>query len=46
MISFKIGDIVPADCGLMEAINIHINQAVLTEECQDAWRSIFLVRSL
>jgi hypothetical protein len=46
MISFKIGDIVPADCGLTEAINICINQAVLTEECQDGWQSIFLVCSL
>ncbi|KZT37013.1 plasma membrane H+-transporting ATPase [Sistotremastrum suecicum HHB10207 ss-3] len=32
MISFKIGDIVPADCRLIEAINISIDQAALTGE--------------
>jgi H+-transporting ATPase len=32
MISFKIGDIVPADCRLTEAINISIDQAALTGE--------------
>ena len=29
VISFKIGDIIPANCHLMEAINMSINQAVL-----------------
>ncbi|KAJ7032404.1 E1-E2 ATPase-domain-containing protein [Mycena alexandri] len=33
MISFKIGDIVPADCRLLEAINVSIDQAALTGEC-------------
>jgi H+-transporting ATPase len=32
MIAFKIGDIVPADCRLTEAINISIDQAALTGE--------------
>ncbi|KAK0203606.1 hypothetical protein DFS33DRAFT_1332708 [Desarmillaria ectypa] len=32
MISFKIGDIVPADCRLIEAINVSIDQAALTGE--------------
>ncbi|KAG0693733.1 hypothetical protein DFH29DRAFT_816042 [Suillus ampliporus] len=32
MISFKIGDIVPADCRLTESINISIDQAALTGE--------------
>jgi H+-transporting ATPase len=32
MISFKIGDIVPADCRLSEAINVSIDQAALTGE--------------
>ena len=32
MISFKIGDIVPADCRLTEAINVSIDQATLTGE--------------
>jgi H+-transporting ATPase len=32
MISFKIGDIVPADCHLTEAINLSIDQAALTGE--------------
>jgi H+-transporting ATPase len=32
MISFKIGDIVPADCHLMAAINMSIDQAALTGE--------------
>ena len=32
IISFKIGDIVPADCRLTEAINISIDQAALTGE--------------
>ncbi|THG96573.1 hypothetical protein EW026_g5285 [Hermanssonia centrifuga] len=32
MISFKIGDIVPADCRLIEAVNISIDQAALTGE--------------
>ncbi|KAH9930806.1 plasma-membrane proton-e [Amylocystis lapponica] len=32
MVSFKIGDIVPADCRLTEAINISIDQAALTGE--------------
>ncbi|KAF8888619.1 hypothetical protein BD779DRAFT_452595 [Infundibulicybe gibba] len=32
MISFKIGDIVPADCRLTEAINVSIDQAALTGE--------------
>lgn len=32
MISFKIGDIVPADCRLVEAVNISIDQAALTGE--------------
>lgn len=32
MISFKIGDIVPADCRLVEAINVSIDQAALTGE--------------
>ena len=31
-ISFKIGDIVPADCRLTEAINVSIDQAALTGE--------------
>ena len=31
-ISFKIGDIVPADCHLSEAINVSIAQAALTGE--------------
>lgn len=31
-IAFKIGDIVPADCRLTEAINISIDQAALTGE--------------
>ncbi|KAF8812585.1 plasma membrane H+-transporting ATPase [Phlegmacium glaucopus] len=32
MISFKIGDIIPADCRLTEAINVLIDQAALTGE--------------
>jgi H+-transporting ATPase len=32
MISFKIGDIVPADCRLIEAVNVSIDQAALTGE--------------
>jgi len=32
MISFKIGDIVPADCRLTDAINVSIDQAALTGE--------------
>ena len=32
MISFKIGDVVPGDCRLTEAINISIDQAALTGE--------------
>ncbi|KAJ7194595.1 plasma membrane H+-transporting ATPase [Mycena pura] len=32
MISFKIGDIVPADCRLTEASNVSIDQAALTGE--------------
>ena len=32
MISFKIGDIGPADCRLTEAINVSIDQAALTGE--------------
>lgn len=32
MISFKIGDIVPADCRLTEAVNLSIDQAALTGE--------------
>ncbi|KAL0959831.1 hypothetical protein HGRIS_011508 [Hohenbuehelia grisea] len=32
LISFKIGDIVPADCRLIEAINVSIDQAALTGE--------------
>ncbi|KAJ7273941.1 hypothetical protein C8J57DRAFT_1128045 [Mycena rebaudengoi] len=32
MISFKIGDIVPADCRLTEAINVSIDQAAITGE--------------
>lgn len=32
VISFKIGDIVPADCRLFEAINVSIDQAALTGE--------------
>ena len=32
MISFKIGDIVPADCRLTEAINVAIDEAALTGE--------------
>ena len=32
VISFKIGDIVPADCRLSEAINVSIDQAALTGE--------------
>jgi H+-transporting ATPase len=32
MISFKIGDIVPADCRLTEAITVSIDQAALTRE--------------
>jgi H+-transporting ATPase len=32
MIAFKIGDIVPADCRLTEAINVSIDQAALTGE--------------
>jgi H+-transporting ATPase len=32
MISFKIGDIVPADCRLTESINVSIDQAALTGE--------------
>ncbi|KAI0696067.1 plasma-membrane proton-e [Cytidiella melzeri] len=32
IISFKIGDIVPADCRLVEAINVSIDQAALTGE--------------
>jgi H+-transporting ATPase len=31
-VSFKIGDIVPADCRLTEAINVSIDQAALTGE--------------
>lgn len=31
-IAFKIGDIVPADCRLTEAINVSIDQAALTGE--------------
>ncbi|KAH9843774.1 plasma membrane H+-transporting ATPase [Rhodofomes roseus] len=32
LVSFKIGDIVPADCRLTEAINVSIDQAALTGE--------------
>ena len=32
MVAFKIGDIVPADCRLVEAVNISIDQAALTGE--------------
>ena len=32
MVSFKIGDIVPADCRLTDAINVSIDQAALTGE--------------
>jgi len=32
MIAFKIGDIVPADCRLTEAVNVSIDQAALTGE--------------
>ncbi|PPQ70859.1 hypothetical protein CVT26_014082 [Gymnopilus dilepis] len=32
IISFKIGDVVPADCRLTEAINVSIDQAALTGE--------------
>ena len=32
MISFKIGDIVPADCRLTKAVNVSIDQAALTGE--------------
>ncbi|KAJ6536698.1 hypothetical protein DFH09DRAFT_1249792 [Mycena vulgaris] len=32
LISFKIGDIVPADCRLTESINLSIDQAALTGE--------------
>ncbi len=32
MVSFKIGNIVPADCRLTEAINVSIDQAALTGE--------------
>ena len=32
MISFKIGNIVPADCSLTEAIGVSIDQAALTGE--------------
>ncbi|EKM57421.1 uncharacterized protein PHACADRAFT_251073 [Phanerochaete carnosa HHB-10118-sp] len=32
MIAFKIGDIVPADCRLVEAVNVSIDQAALTGE--------------
>ncbi|KAH9478206.1 ATPase 6, plasma membrane-type [Psilocybe cubensis] len=32
IVSFKIGDIVPADCRLIEAVNVSIDQAALTGE--------------
>ncbi|KAJ7937023.1 hypothetical protein B0H13DRAFT_2226484 [Mycena leptocephala] len=32
MISFKIGDIVPADCRLTEAVNVSMDEAALTGE--------------
>ncbi|KAF5356792.1 hypothetical protein D9756_006760 [Leucocoprinus leucothites] len=32
MVSFKIGDIVPADCRLTDAVNVSIDQAALTGE--------------
>ena len=32
MVAFKIGDIVPADCRLVEAVNVSIDQAALTGE--------------
>jgi H+-transporting ATPase len=32
MIAFRLGDIVPADCRLTEAINVSIDQAALTGE--------------
>jgi magnesium-transporting ATPase (P-type) len=32
MVAFKIGDIVPADCRLTEAVNVSIDQAALTGE--------------
>ncbi|CAA7261199.1 unnamed protein product [Cyclocybe aegerita] len=32
MIAFKIGDIVPADCRLVESVNVSIDQAALTGE--------------
>ncbi|KAJ2915499.1 hypothetical protein MD484_g4903, partial [Candolleomyces efflorescens] len=32
IISFKIGDVVPADCRLLEAVNVSIDQAALTGE--------------
>ena len=40
MVSFKIGDVVPADCRLTESINVSIDQADLTSESlaeQEAW---------
>ncbi|KAG8900418.1 plasma membrane H+-ATPase [Tulasnella sp. 403] len=32
MVAFKIGDVVPADCRLTEAVNVSIDQAALTGE--------------
>jgi H+-transporting ATPase len=32
MVTFKIGDVVPADCRLTEALNVSIDQAALTGE--------------
>ena len=32
IISFKVGDIVPTDCWLVEAVNVSIDQAALTGE--------------
>ena len=32
MVAFKIGDIVPADCRLVESVNVSIDQAALTGE--------------
>ena len=40
MISFKIGDIVPADCRLTEAINVSIDQAALTGESLPASKKL------
>jgi H+-transporting ATPase len=40
VVAFKIGDIVPADCRLFDAINVSIDQAALTGESLPQSKSV------